>query len=242
VRGVRGWRWLAALAALAIAVAGVVLLRSADPEDESNQQGVGIREGGTVRFATTDEPSGFNPNTSKDDSTAVRNIVVTMYPSVFRVHPDFSVRLDPSFMTGAELTSHDPQTITYRIRQDACWSDGQPITADDFQYLWEHLNGKNPKIDVASTTGYDRIKQVTGSTDGKTVTVVFNQRFADWQRLLPTCSRPTTWAGSQAAGTAASTTTPRTSPRGGRSRSPGSPEARPSPCGATTTTGVPGPT
>jgi len=184
VRGVRGWRWLAALAALAIAVAGVVLLGTADPEDESNQQGAGIREGGTVRFATTDEPSGFNPNTSKDDSTAVRNIVVTMYPSVFRVHPDFSVRLDQSFMAGAELTSHDPQTITYRIRQDASWSDGEPITADDFQYLWEHLNGTNPKIDVASTTGYDRIKQVTGSTDGKTVTVVFNRRFADWQGLF----------------------------------------------------------
>jgi len=184
VRGVRGWRWLAALAALAIAVAAVVLLRTADPEDESNRQGVGIREGGTVRFATTDEPSGFNPNTSKDDSTAVRNVVVTMYPSVFRVHPDFSVRLDQSFMAGAELTSHDPQTITYRIRQDASWSDGAPITADDFKYLWEHLNGKNPKIDVASTTGYDRIKQVTGSAHGKTVTVVFNQRFADWQRLF----------------------------------------------------------
>jgi peptide/nickel transport system substrate-binding protein len=184
VRGVRGWRWLAALAALAIAVAAVVLLRTADPEDEPNQQGAGIREGGTVRFATTDEPSGFNPNTSKDDSTAVRNIVVTVYPSVFRVHPDFSVRLDQSFMAGAELTSQDPQTITYRIRQDASWSDGVPITADDFQYLWEHANGKNPKIDVASTSGYDRIKQVTGSADGKTVTAVFNQRFADWQRLF----------------------------------------------------------
>jgi peptide/nickel transport system substrate-binding protein len=47
-----------------------------------------------------------------------------------------------------------------------------------------HSNGTNPKIDAATTTGYDRIKQVTGSADGKTVTVVFNQRFADWQGLF----------------------------------------------------------
>jgi ABC-type transport system substrate-binding protein len=87
-------------------------------------------------------------------------------------------------MTSAQLTSHDPQTITYQIRPDARWSDGTPISADDFIYLWQNSNGTNPKIDTVTTVGYDRIKQVTGSADGKTVTVVFNQNFADWQGLF----------------------------------------------------------
>ena len=115
---------------------------------------------------------------------ALQAVAVTMYPSVFRVHPDFSIRLDPTFMVAAELTSHDPQTITYRIRPDARWSDGTPITAADFHYLWRNRNGTNPRIDTVTTVGYDRIKQVTGSADGKTVTVVFDQRFADWQSLF----------------------------------------------------------
>jgi peptide/nickel transport system substrate-binding protein len=184
VSSVRWRRWLAALAAVAVVVAGVVVLRTGDTPDAPSPQRVRIQEGGTVRTATIEEPSGFNPNTSKDDGIAVQAVAVTMYPSVFRVHPDFSVRLDPTFMVSAELTSHDPQTITYRIRPEARWSDGTPIGADDFIYLWEHLNGANPKTDADSTTGYDRIRQVTGSADGKTVTVVFEERFADWKVLF----------------------------------------------------------
>ena len=68
-----------------------------------------------------------------------------MYPSVFRVHPDFSVQLDPTFMVSAELTSHDPQTITYQIRPEASWSDGTPITADDFIYLWRAPQRHQPQ-------------------------------------------------------------------------------------------------
>jgi peptide/nickel transport system substrate-binding protein len=107
-----------------------------------------------------------------------------MYPSVFRVHPDFSARLDQTFMVAAELTGHDPQTITYRIRPEARWSDGVPITAHDFRYLWQHLNGTNPRTDAVTITGYERIEQVTGSADGKTVTVVFKTPFAEWKGLF----------------------------------------------------------
>jgi peptide/nickel transport system substrate-binding protein len=137
-----------------------------------------------VQVAAILEPSGFNPNTSKDVGIAVQAVAVTAYPSVFRIHPDFSVRLDKTFMVAAELTSHDPQTITYRIRPDARWSDGVPVTADDFHYLWRNSNGSNSKTDVFTTTGYERIKQVTGSADGKTVTAVFDEKFADWQSLF----------------------------------------------------------
>jgi peptide/nickel transport system substrate-binding protein len=176
-------RWLAGLAAAAVVVAAVVALRGGDDGDPGRQE-VEVRDGGVVRVASMIEVTGFNPNTSKDEGPAVQDIAVSVYPSVFRVHPDFSVRLDQTFMAGAELTGQDPQTITYRIRPEARWSDGVPISADDFGYLWRHLNGADPKIDTATTTGYDRIERVTGSGDGKTVTVVFRQRFADWRSLF----------------------------------------------------------
>ena len=152
--------------------------------DSSSRRGVGIREGGTVRVAALFEPSGFNPNTSEDSGPGLQDVAVTVYPSVFRTHPDFSVQLDETFMASAELTSQDPQTITYRIRPEASWSDGVPITAADFRYLWQHLNGTNPKTDAVTFTGYEQIKQVTGSADGKTVTVVFDTPFAEWQGLF----------------------------------------------------------
>jgi peptide/nickel transport system substrate-binding protein len=179
--GMRRWRWPVVAAALVIAMVGVMLVRAGG---KSNRQGVGTREGGTVRVAALFEPSGFNPNTSEDSGPGLQDVAVLVYPSVFRIHPDFSVQLDKTLMLNAELTSHDPQTITYTIRPEARWSDGVPITADDFHYLWQHLNGTNPKTDAYTVTGYERIKKVTGSADGKTVTVVFNTPFAEWQGLF----------------------------------------------------------
>jgi peptide/nickel transport system substrate-binding protein len=177
-------RWLAGLTAAAVVVVVVVAaLRDGDAGDPGRRK-VAVREGGVVRVASTFEVSGFNPNTSKDEGPAVQDIAVSVYPSVFRIHPDFSVRLNQTFMAGAELTGHDPQTITYRIRPEARWSDGVPISADDFHYLWRHLNGADRRTDAFTTTGYDRIEQVTGSGDGRTVTVVFKRRFADWRSLF----------------------------------------------------------
>ena len=57
----RRWWWLAALAAVAVAVAGVVVLRTGDPPDAPSRQRIQVREGGTVRVAAIQEPSGFNP-------------------------------------------------------------------------------------------------------------------------------------------------------------------------------------
>src|SRR4029453_4427167 len=126
----------------------------------------------------------FNINTSKDNGTDVRNIITNVYPSVFPTPPDLLPHLDTELMDGAELTAEQPQTVTYRIRGDAVWSDGTPISADDFRYLWEQQNGTIKGNDVASTAGYQDIGSVTGSPDGKTVTVRFERPYADWPGLF----------------------------------------------------------
>jgi hypothetical protein len=52
--GRRGWRWLAVLATIAIAVAGVALFRTGSgTTGESSRQGFGVWEGGVVRVAIT---------------------------------------------------------------------------------------------------------------------------------------------------------------------------------------------
>jgi peptide/nickel transport system substrate-binding protein len=186
VSAARG-RWLAAAVVLLL-VAGALVWATAGTDRRrpagTADQAAGIREGGTVRFAANGEPTGFNPSTSKDSGPAVQDVVGNVYPSVFRVQPDFSVRLDGELMEGAELTSEQPQTVTYRIRGDAVWSDGTPISDDDFSYLWRRSNGSDRRIDVSSTTGYQDIESVTGSPDGRTVTARFARPFADWRTLF----------------------------------------------------------
>jgi peptide/nickel transport system substrate-binding protein len=142
-----------------------------------------VKDGGTLNYAADQEPTGFNNNTSKDNGTSVENVVITVYPQPFHTQPDFTVKMDDALLDSAEQTSDNPQTVVYKIKPDAVWSDGTPITADDFIYMWKQQNGSIKSNDVASTTGYDQVKSVTGSDNGKTVTMVFKTPFADWKGM-----------------------------------------------------------
>lgn len=143
-----------------------------------------VQPGGTLNYAADQEPTGFNENTSKDNGTSVLWVTINMFPRPFHNQPDFTVKMDDQFLDSAEQTSEDPQTIVYKIKQDAAWSDGTPVSADDFIYLWKNSNGSIKDNDVASTTGYDQIQSVEGSDNGKTVTVVYKTPFTDWKGLF----------------------------------------------------------
>ena len=152
------------------------------------------QEGGTLNYAADQEPAGFNNNTSKDNGTSVANVTRNVFPVAFNLTPDFKVQMNKDLLLeSAEQTNEDPQTIVYKIKQNAVWSDDTPITADDFIYLWENSNGTKKDNDVAATTGYDQMESVTGSDNGKTVTVVYKTPFVTGSRCsppAPTSSRP----------------------------------------------------
>ncbi len=141
-------------------------------------------EGGTVTYASDQEPEGWNNLTASENLAALTWLTIEVYPAVWEVQPDFSITLNEEMMESAELTSEDPQVIEYVIKDEAVWSDDTPISADDFVYRWEMSNGSIPEVDIASTTGYELIESVEGSEDGKTVTVTFTEPFSDWQSLF----------------------------------------------------------
>jgi peptide/nickel transport system substrate-binding protein len=176
----------ARLAALLVGLA-MVAAACGGGGDENESSGGGtaqIKDGGTLNYAADQEPTGFNNNTSKDNGTSVYNVVINVYPQPFHAQPDFTVKMDDALLDSAEQTSDDPQTVVYKIKQDAAWSDGTPLSADDFIYNWKQQNGTIKDNDVATTTGYDQIKSIEGSDNGKTVTVVFKTPFADWKGLF----------------------------------------------------------
>ncbi len=183
--------------AFAMATASIALAAAACGGASSTSSGTGgvgsnsarvkndtVKPGGTLVFAADQEPSGFNVNTSKDNGSSVQNITENTYPSTFHNPPDFTVQMDKNLLISADLTSKSPETVVYKINPKATWSDGVPVDAKDFIYMWKSLNGTNKDLDVFGTTGYDNIKSVTGSNNDKTVTVVFKENFADWKSLF----------------------------------------------------------
>jgi peptide/nickel transport system substrate-binding protein len=170
-------------AALALALAAACGGSDTNTGSKGNT-GQEAKVGGSITYGADQEPTGFNPLTSKDSGTSVVNVIEGILPSAFVTHPDFTVQMNKDVLTSAELTSSSPETVVYKINPKATWSDGVPLSADDFVFMWKAQNGTNAKFDVAGTTGYEDVGSVTGSDGGKTVTVVFKKTFADWQALF----------------------------------------------------------
>jgi peptide/nickel transport system substrate-binding protein len=85
----------------------------------------------------------------------------------------------PSTQNGG--ISADGTVITMKLRDDIKWSDGTPLTADDFIFTWEMAVSTSNT--VATQYPYDNIKTVE-APDPQTVVITFNQPFAPWLATL----------------------------------------------------------
>ncbi|GAB2660249.1 ABC transporter family substrate-binding protein [Saccharopolyspora gloriosae] len=125
---------------------------------------------------------GFNPHTLADLSPTSSALSSLMLPSVFRPAPDGTRTLDTTLMESAEvLPEAERFTVHYRIRKEAAWSDGAPIAAEDFVYLWEQLRSQPGVSDPA---GYQLIDDVQSREGGKAVEVTFERPYPGWQSLF----------------------------------------------------------
>lgn len=77
--------------------------------------------------------------------------------------------------------SADGKVITLKLRDDLVWSDGEPLTAEDFKFTYEMTI--NPANTVASTYPYDLVKSLE-TPDERTVILIFDEPFAPWLGLL----------------------------------------------------------
>ncbi|MDQ4038808.1 MAG: ABC transporter family substrate-binding protein [Actinomycetota bacterium] len=179
-------------ALIASGISGVLVLSGCGGGDEGGGGGGEETEAsGTVVFGeSTDFPDNLFPIISSGNATSVANILIRILPGAFQLLPDFTVAHDPELLT-EEPTLEDvdgKQTNVYSINPDAVWSDGTPITADDFAFTAKVQDTEFTEVcpdgGILGTTGYDQIESIEGSDDGKTVTVTYETPFADWQSLF----------------------------------------------------------
>ncbi|ADG97311.1 extracellular solute-binding protein family 5 [Segniliparus rotundus DSM 44985] len=137
--------------------------------------GVGVGDGG------------FNPHLVADLSQVTAAVASLTLPSPFRPAADPSApggvawNLDRSFLAAADVVGHAPFTVRYRVRGEAQWSDGAPIAAEDFQYLWRQMT---TQPGVADAGGYGLIDEIRSGAGGKEVTVVFRDEYPRWKELF----------------------------------------------------------
>ncbi|KIA65685.1 ABC transporter family substrate-binding protein [Nocardia vulneris] len=130
---------------------------------------------------------GFNPHLRSDQSPATAALASMVLPSPFRpvpspVAPGVTDWVpDTSLIAAADVTAQDPFTITYTLRNEANWSDGAPIAAEDFQFLWQQMISQPGVVDSA---GYRLISDIDSADGGKSVTVRMREPYPAWRQLF----------------------------------------------------------
>ena len=136
-------------------------------------------QAGTVVFIHDQEPpnlqSGWVGNNLYATSLVLNNI---WYGGQIR---NSKGDLVPRLFAGKpKIIKNSPLTVRFQYKPTAVWSDGKPVTAADFRATWQVYI--NPQNNVISRTGWEDIRSI--SAKGKTGTVVFKTRYADWESLV----------------------------------------------------------
>ncbi|MFB9929567.1 ABC transporter family substrate-binding protein [Amycolatopsis halotolerans] len=141
-----------------------------------------LQTGGDVTFAIEKNVPNWNVTSAEGNVFETGMVTKGILPYTFYATPDLKPVLNKDFVESADLK--DPKTIVYKINPKASWSDGTPLSADDFIYNWKVQNGKDcADCSPADTSGYDQVTSVVGSDGGKTVTATLAKPFTDWKKL-----------------------------------------------------------
>lgn len=141
-----------------------------------------VVRGGEIRVAYPWEPPTLNPFLRGGDAPATRELVRPMLPALYRLGPGgtrvpWLLEREPS---GADV-GDVPFSVRLRLRPDARWSDGRPITASDVRFTWRTIMDR--RWPVASRDGYDRITDVVVESE-RVARVVFAGPFLRWRDLF----------------------------------------------------------
>src|SRR5499427_4261849 len=119
-------------------------------------------KGGTMTVAVWQEPNTLYPYyATQTVSTLVYEIALE---GLVQVAPDGSYQpvlatAVPSMANGGVRIAADNKSmeVTYHLKPNLKWADGQPVTSDDVRFTWQAIM-KDPK--VTSRGGYDQITSI----------------------------------------------------------------------------------
>lgn len=141
----------------------------------------------------------YNADTDHGNATA-NAVIVYMTKSGFNYY-DENLVLTPDTSFGSyEVVSEDPLQVKYTLGAETVWSDGTPIDAADLILAWAGLSSNlNDEVEYdpetgAPIVGEDQVFFASGSPgaalvtevpevseDGKSVTLTYSKKFADWE-------------------------------------------------------------
>jgi peptide/nickel transport system substrate-binding protein len=143
-----------------------------------------LQDGGNLKLALSEYPSNFNTLDIDGNVADSAGMQRPTLPRAFIIGPDGSTKIDTDYFTNVELTSTDPQVVTYTINPKAVWTDGTPLTWEDIAAQIHATSGVDKAFAIASTNGADRVGSVTRGVDDRQAVVTFAKPYAEWRGMF----------------------------------------------------------
>lgn len=109
------------------------------------------------------------------------------------VNGQIVIKIDGDLMDAVNVISEEPMQVEWKVRKEAVWSDGTPVSCKDFYLLWysavskvtnKSEDGSEASVWDTSPTGYDQIDKLECKDDGKTIVTDFSKPYADYRALF----------------------------------------------------------
>lgn len=144
-------RWLLLVVALvAVLTLGAAGCGGDDDDDAAGDETGATDTGGTeaaaeqvLRIAWGAEPPSLDPGKATDTTSA--NVIGALMDPLVKLNPD---TLEPEASL-AESWEVDGPTVTFTLRDDATWTNGDPVTAQDYVYSWKRTLSPELAADYA---------------------------------------------------------------------------------------------
>lgn len=154
------------------------------PENPNDCNSGPRAEGGEITWLINQGwDSTWNRMTADGNTSYLKQALAGLFAEAGLFRPDGEWEWNPDLWDGEpELVSEDPQTMVYRIRDEAVWNDGTPITVDDITYHWYVFSGRDDHCDGCTppaTNGWADLESIEGTDDGKTITITYQEDVAD---------------------------------------------------------------
>jgi peptide/nickel transport system substrate-binding protein len=152
--------------------------------DINPQDPATLQRGGNLRLTLTDFPPNFNSLHIDGNTGDVNALVRPTMPRAFRIAADGAPSVNTDYFTSVELTSTNPQVVTYTINPKAVWSDGTPITWEDIKSQIDATKGTDKAFAIAAPNGSDRVESVTRGVDDRQAVMTFAKPYSEWRGMF----------------------------------------------------------
>ncbi|SHG37884.1 ABC transporter family substrate-binding protein [Streptoalloteichus hindustanus] len=142
-----------------------------------------LKDGGELKLAVNGFPVTFNYLHVNGSEADIFEVVTAFMPTPIHYQADGSAIENKDYLESMELTSKDPQVVTFRLNPKGRWSDGTPITWADYRSQWQAMNKSNDAYLISAANGYDAIGGVDRGRDDFEVKFTFAKKFADWKGI-----------------------------------------------------------